>query len=118
MKHFDPSEFSCQCGCGGGFSDMDPDFLSMLDTARAVAQIPFQLSSAYRCEKHNEAVGGVQGSAHTKGMAVDIIAKTGFERWRIFAGLMKAGFTRIGMSGKFIHCDSDPHKPQHVLWPY
>ena len=97
---------------------MAPDFLAMLDKAREIAEVPFRLSSAYRCEKHNEAVGGVEDSAHTKGRAVDIIARSGFERWRIDYGLVKAGFTRIGMSQKFIHVDNDPHKPQHVRWPY
>lgn len=118
MKHFSPYEFSCQCGCGGGFSDMDDKLLAMLDSARGVSEVPYQLSSAYRCEKHNKDVGGVDGSSHTKGRAVDIIAHTGFEKWRIVHGLKKAGFVRIGISGKFIHADNDPHKPQHVIWTY
>lgn len=118
MKHFNPSEFSCQCGCGGGYSDMDAEFLAMLDDARGLAEVPFRLSSAYRCEKHNEAVGGVEDSAHTKGRAVDIIARSGFEKWRIICGLKKAGFVRIGINKKFMHADNDPHKPQHVIWTY
>jgi len=118
MKYFNPSEFSCQCGCGGGFSDMDSEFLSMLDHARELADVPFRLSSAYRCEKHNENVGGVEDSAHTKGRAVDIIARSGFEKWRVVRGLQRAGFKRIGVSNKFIHADNDPTKPTHVLWTY
>lgn len=69
MKYFDPSEFSCQCGCGGGFSDMDSGFIAMLDEARGISDVPYRLSSAYRCEKHNERVGGVEDSAHTTGHA-------------------------------------------------
>lgn len=118
MKHFNPSEFSCQCGCGGGFGDMAPDFLAMLDKARGIADVPFRLSSAYRCESHNATVGGVEDSAHTKGRAVDIIARSGFEKWRVVHGLKKAGFNRIGISSKFVHADNDPVKPAHVIWTY
>jgi len=118
MKHFKPNEFSCNCGCGGGFSDMDPAFLSMLDDAREHAQVPFSLTSAYRCEKHNRNVGGVPDSAHTTGHAVDILARGGFEKWRTVRGLMQAGFNRIGIAGTFIHADNDPSKPAHVIWTY
>ncbi len=52
---------------------MDADLLQMLDEAQLnLAGIPFPLSSAYRCPKHNKAVGGVPTSAHTRGYAVDI----------------------------------------------
>ena len=118
MKYFNPSEFSCNCGCGGGYSDMDPDALAMLDAARESANIPFHITSAFRCAKHNKAVGGVEDSAHTTGHAVDILARSGFEKWRIVHGLKKAGFVRIGISNKFIHADNDPEKPQHVIWTY
>lgn len=97
---------------------MAPDFLAMLDDARGIAEVPFRISSAYRCEKHNEAVGGVEDSAHTKGRAVDIIARSGFEKWRVVHGLKTAGFTRIGISSKFVHADNDPEKPAHVIWTY
>lgn len=97
---------------------MDVELVAMLDKARGISEVPYRLSSAYRCTDHNRAVGGVEGSAHTKGRAVDIIANSGFEKWRILTGLKKAGFVRIGISGKFIHADNDPMKPQHVIWTY
>lgn len=97
---------------------MDPAFITMLDKARELAEVPFSLSSAYRCDKHNKAVGGVPESAHTKGRAVDIIARSGFQKWRIVGGLKKAGFVRIGISKDFIHTDNSPDKPQHVIWTY
>jgi uncharacterized protein YcbK (DUF882 family) len=118
MRNFTPDEFSCNCGCGGGFSDMDAEFLDMLDNARDHAGIPFRLSSAYRCARHNEAVGGVEDSAHVSGHAVDIIARSGREKWLIEEGLRKAGFTRIGRSKSFIHADNDPSKPERVAWAY
>ena len=66
LRHFSPVEFRCKCGCGTGMEKMDADLLQMLDEARDLAGIPFPLSSAYRCPKHNKAVGGVPTSAHTR----------------------------------------------------
>ena len=62
LRHFSPVEFRCKCGCGAGMEKMDADLLQMLDEARDLAGIPFPLSSAYRCPKHNKAVGGVPTS--------------------------------------------------------
>ena len=69
LRFFKPEEFACKCGCGRGYDDMDAGLLRMLDEARALAGIPFSLSSAFRCAKHNKAVGGVADSAHTHGYA-------------------------------------------------
>ena len=71
LRYFSPDEFRCKDGCGDGIEHMDPEVLRMLDEARKLAGIPFSLSSAYRCPKHNKAVGGVADSAHTRGYAVD-----------------------------------------------
>ena len=62
LRHFSPVEFRCKCGCGAGMEKMDADLLQMLDEARDLAGIPFPLSSAYRCARHNKAVGGVPTS--------------------------------------------------------
>ena len=59
LRHFSTVEFRCKCGCGVGMEKMDADLLQMLDEARELAGIPFPLSSAYRCPKHNKAIGGV-----------------------------------------------------------
>ena len=65
LRHFSPAEFACKCGCGSGMEKMDPTFLRMLDEARELAGIPFVLASAYRCPKHNKAVGGVEAVSYT-----------------------------------------------------
>lgn len=118
MKNFQPHEFACNDGCGGGYSDMDDSFLAALDEARSLAGIPFSLTSAYRCKSHNAAVGGVANSSHTTGHAVDILARGGREKWIILNALVSAGFTRIGIAGSFIHVDNDPSKTPRVIWDY
>ena len=95
LRFFKPEEFACKCGCGRGYDDMDAGLLRMLDEARALAGIPFSLSSAFRCAKHNKAVGGVADSAHTHGYAV---------------------FRRIEAGPTWVHVDNDPAKPQDVIF--
>lgn len=93
------------------------ELVRMLDKARKIAGIPFIILSGYRDEQHNEDVGGVKDSAHTKGLAVDIRARNSREHFLITKGLYLAGFKRI--SRKYtghIHTDIDPVKPQEVLF--
>ncbi len=118
LKYFQPSEFNCKCGCGTGADLMDPDMLLMLDKARALAGIPFSINSAYRCPKHNAAEGGVSGSAHTKGNAVDISCDGSANRYAIIKALIDAGFKRIGVAKSFVHADNDPDKVGKVVWLY
>jgi len=108
--HFKFSEFQCRCGCGTVI--IDPDLLVKLETARIHANVPFVLSSATRCEKHNLAAGGVGDSAHRTGKAVDIRTRNFTERYKIIGGLYHAGFRRIKPKRGFIHADVDEGKVQ------
>lgn len=116
MQFFTPDEFSCGDNCGAGFDDMNPDTLAKLDEARAIAGVPFHITSAYRCEEHNYRVGGRDNSAHKTGHAVDIEADSSNEKFRILKGLIDAGFNRIGIYADFIHADDDPSLPPEVVW--
>ena len=117
-KNFTDDEFKCPC-CRE-FVDSLPfrAFLAKLQDARNLAGIPFAITSGYRCEEHNAAVGGKEDSSHMKGVAADIRVRTSSERFVILNGLMKAGFTRLGIGKDFIHVDLDSDKPQHVAWVY
>lgn len=117
-KYFTTEEASCHCGCG--YLKVNDTLLNMLNHAREIANIPFVPRSWCRCEKHNEAEGGVHGSAHTKGLAVDIQAIGSRDRFLVLRGLIKAGFTRIGENEEagFFHVDIDLTKDQDVLFTY
>lgn len=116
-KLFKPHEFECGCGkCGLGFPAMDQDFLDRLELARTLSRSKFVLTSAVRCEEHNRNVGGLDNSAHLKGLAVDIATPTSNVRYEVLYGLIKAGFKRIGIYNNFIHVDEDTSKPQAVIW--
>jgi len=116
MGYFTKKEFECKCGCG--VAEMQPSTLYKLNFARGVADIPFVITSGYRCEAHNQRVGGKSQSAHTKGYAVDIKASTSDSRFKIVNALLKVGFTRIGIAKNFIHVDDDSSLPQNVMWEY
>lgn len=117
LTHFHLSEFDSPDLHGSG-QLMDETFLSMLDEARAIAKIPFQITSGYRTVKHNRLVKGVKNSSHLKGLAADIRCVDSNSRFIIINALQVAGFTRIGIAKTFIHCDIDIDKPKNVYWLY
>jgi zinc D-Ala-D-Ala carboxypeptidase len=115
MKHFTIDEFKCPC-CGE--VHMQEVFLKTLDYARDLAEIPFVITSGYRCPKHNAKIGGQPNSAHTKGFAADIKCTNSKDRFTIVEAARQAGIKRIGIGENFIHLDIDPDKPQRVMWTY
>lgn len=48
---------------------------NLLDKAREQLGMPITVTSGYRSEKVNKAVGGVATSQHTKGEAVDLVCR-------------------------------------------
>lgn len=113
--HFSKSEFACPC-CG--LVGMDDDFMEKLEEARVRSKIGYHINSGRRCHNHNEAVGGSPTSSHMKGNAADISARTDYIRYRILEGLLRAGFTRIGIAKTFIHVDDDETKNAGRVWIY
>ena len=67
--HFSKSEFACHC-CGE--LKIDNALILALEQLRALASKPIVVHDGYRCPVHNQEVGGVTDSEHTRGMAADI----------------------------------------------
>ena len=116
-QYFTPSEFDSPDAKGSGMM-MDSTFISMLEDAREIAGVPFRINSGYRTKHRNSLVGGVDGSAHTLGIAADIAVSDSRQRAIIVQALLDAGFTRIGIAKTFVHCDIDTTKAQNVIWLY
>ena len=114
LKYFKLSEFDDAPGTG---KNMKKDFLTKLDKAREIADVPFKITSGYRSKETNKRVGGVSTSSHLKGLAADISCKDSGTRQKIVNGLIQAGFTRIGIADSFIHCDTDQDK-NDAIWLY
>jgi hypothetical protein len=115
VKHFKIDEFKCPC-CGK--AEMSEKHLEMIDKARDLADVPFVITSGYRCPEHNAEVGGKANSEHVTGEGSDIKAVGSRERFKIIDGLIAAGFTRIGIGADFIHAGSDETKSPDVCWTY
>jgi len=114
-KYFTQEEYACPC-CGE--SEMDDNFVERLDSLRWKINRPLILNSAYRCDKKNKEVGGVKGSAHTKGLAVDIRCSNSQERYQLLKWAYSLGFSGIGIADTFIHIDDKKGDPRPNSWLY
>lgn len=68
-----------------------------------------RINSFYRCQKHNDAVGGVPHSSHTTGLAVDISTRglTGKEKEKLQKAALD-NFDYVKVYPTFIHCQLNP----------
>jgi hypothetical protein len=78
----------------------------------------FDITSGYRCERLNNAVGGKKKSAHVRGLAADIHFSSQVHAKELIAALIAAGFKRIGLGSTFIHADIDNTLPNPACWLY
>lgn len=95
---------------------LDKELCAMLDWARGRAGVPFVITCGLRTVDHNEQVGGVQDSAHLRGLGVDLACSDSYSRYKMVQALLLAGFKRMGVYDKHIHVDRDDTLPQDVMW--
>lgn len=91
----------------------------ILDPLRRIHQKPIIITSGFRCEKLNKAVGGVANSWHTKGNAADIHIQDEKEAREIFNVLktlpsVDTALFEHSHSSQWIHVQWDMTKtPRH-----
>lgn len=81
-----------------------------LQRLRDALNRPIRINSGYRSPSHNEAIGGVKNSQHTKGKAADIVVeglspkrvKRAIESLILEGEMLQGG---IGLYDTFIHYD-------------
>lgn len=112
QRDFDTASPRCS------IEDMDSSFMHKLDLAREYSLVPYIVNSGYRTLEHETKKDRDGTSSHTKGIAVDLKAENSRTRFLILQGLLKAGFTRIGVGSDFVHVDGDTEKDQQVIWHY
>ena len=102
-EYFSLYEFACPC-CKRVM--LSPDLLTRLNHLRMVINKPIYINSGFRCKEENEMVGGVQGSYHLKGMAVDIHVKD-YLLFDLLLYAQELDFNGIGFYEKenFLHLD-------------
>jgi hypothetical protein len=113
FKHFSP-----ETDPKINWDKVDMPTLQMLDNARDIAGVPFVITSNYRDPAHSVEVGGGKSDAHTEipTTAFDIACHDSSARLKIIQGLIKAGFTRMGLNLVHIHADNSKLLPQNVFW--
>ena len=67
--HFSKAELACHC-CGE--LKIVHELVDALELLRTLAQRPVVVHDGYRCLSHNQQVGGVTDSEHTRGQAADV----------------------------------------------
>jgi uncharacterized protein YcbK (DUF882 family) len=92
--------------------------IDVLEDMRAYAGIPIQITSGYRCVKHNQEVGGKPSSAHLLGEAADIWVSGDIDRFKLVEAAVMSMVKRFGVGKDLIHVDISTTLPQDVCWMY
>ena len=74
IRYWSREEFRCRCGgkyCNGFPAEPHRTLVELVDDVRAKAGKPARASSGLRCPVWNEIQGGVAGSRHLSGKALD-----------------------------------------------
>jgi len=111
-EHFSRKEFACKCGCGS--DNISRALVLLLQNVRDEYPFPISISSGIRCQDHNHAVGGVEDSAHLKGLAADLVCYQAHSRFMLLRQLLH-WFDRIIIYKDFIHVDIDDSKPSPIV---
>lgn len=107
--HFSKAELACHC-CGQ--LKIDTALVDGLEQLRALAGKPVVVHDGYRCPEHNQKVGGVPDSEHTRGNAADI-SIPGLSLQQMYElALQVPVFLQGGIGvydSSFLHLDTRPH---------
>jgi uncharacterized protein YcbK (DUF882 family) len=109
-QHFSRKEFECRC-CGR--LQLDSHLIEGLEVLRVLAGVPVVVNAGYRCPRHNQEVGGVPNSEHTRGLAADI-RLPGLSLQQMYElATQVAQFAEGGIGvydGDFLHVDVRGHR--------
>ena len=107
--NFSVEEMACQIGCGT--SEMDLEFMWMLQELRDQMQGTLRVSRGRRCDHHNDRVSTAKNKkngVHTLGQASDILI-SGERAMLMFEKARQIGFSGIGLSQRGDHANRFVH---------
>ena len=95
------------------------------EAVRALWDMPVEVTSGYRSKAWNQYVGGVEGSYHLKGLALDLKPPAGIGVEAFHQGILgvahEAGIRGVGFAGElkggFCHVDLRD-SPVVISWRY
>jgi Peptidase M15 len=107
--HFSKAEMACRC-CGE--LKIEQALIDALEQLRRLAATEVVVHDGYRCHSHNQEVGGVSDSEHTRGMAADV-GVPGLSLQQMYElALQVPSFAGGGIGvydGGFLHVDIRSH---------
>jgi uncharacterized protein YcbK (DUF882 family) len=107
--HFSKAELACRC-CGE--LQIDQKLIDALEQLRSLVGTEVLIHDGYRCPAHNQEVGGVTDSEHTRGLAADV-AIPGLSLQQMYElALQIPTFDGGGIGvydGGFLHLDVRPY---------
>jgi len=104
-KNFNLQEFECTHP-GHRHVRVDEKLVEKLQELRNILSRPIFITSAFRCKKRNNMVGGAKVSQHLYGQAADIMLSNQEKDIEQIAEIAKdIGFSGIGFYKTFIHLD-------------
>jgi uncharacterized protein YcbK (DUF882 family) len=112
-EHFSKSELACRC-CGQ--LKIEAGLIAALEQLRTLAGKEIIVHDGYRCAAHNQVVGGVTDSEHTRGLAADVVVP-GLSLQEMYElALQVPTFLNGGIGvydGGFLHVDV---RPRQARW--
>jgi uncharacterized protein YcbK (DUF882 family) len=107
--HFSKAELACRC-CGE--LSIEQGLIDALEQLRSLAGTEVLIHDGYRCPPHNQEVGGVTDSEHTRGLAADV-GIPGLSLQQMYElALQIPTFAKGGIGvydGGFLHLDVRPY---------
>lgn len=108
VKYFSRNEFKCKCGryCDGFPVEPNRLLIEQAVTVREHFGAPVFVSSGVRCEQHNANVGGVEGSRHKSGKAMDFrVEGHGSAEVLAFVKTLPNVRYAYAIDGSYVHMD-------------
>ena len=107
--NFTREEFRCKCGgkfCDGFPAEPSGKLVRLAQRVRSHFDAPAVVSSGVRCRTHNANVGGVTGSRHLRGLAMDFCVR-GRSAAQVLEFVKAQPETRYAyaIDGNYIHMD-------------
>lgn len=109
-KYLPLKEFQCKCDSEKcNFTLLGSDLAKLVYIVRKNSKSGLWITSGFRCQEHNEKVGGVRNSFHTLGLAVDLQPKDGVSKESIneLYALCSLFFPVVIKYERFVHCQME-----------
>lgn len=103
-KNLAHSEFRCRCNnTDCNFTIVYKSVIEAFQRVRDIIKEPIEVTSGFRCQKHNSSVGGVVDSRHMRGQAIDMAYPADIDK-KEFIDMCAQNFDYIIECDTFVHC--------------